>query len=1344
MPIYKAKLKSIGDPSDVSLNNYYENNSPYTGYVILSKFLSDDYGLFNDNNITKEYLSRGDSSGLIGPACAVDLSKIYRQNIGSVGQNPVAKYLACAALGKDIGYDENYFYHYMDIDSSDNININEAGFPFADSSDGDNSENSIMTPYSDSAYSKVLYANFSVVGMSKAATPYITTGLFLEPNHTTGLTDKTASINYGDQYNDSNIYEFPGYSALSTRFAEILWYGAKDKWASSSAKDEIIHNTLNDSNYNSVDDITSKIASVIRAKLNVETELSSNYSNIYLANVSSVISNLVITNGSDFYEMTLKHTYVEDFNSQNDEAIRKLDRNNDNDYIYGSYCTYRISCYVPNGYDESGVNPESYNRYITYLAVYESSNVPNGVIAGVNEFSKKLVYYHNTLQEPIVLDHREYVLDGNEPAPMSTIPTLKPYTANGYKLNPSKNILNGTSQYYYVVARPSGPFLDTSDKGITKEVEEQLKKRHTSFITRYEAIGLDTSIFYSNTNNPRTAQPLCTSDYKLDSAIVSVLVNPSNVIFNDAYLEKDGYLYVSSITLHFRGNTKSLQNKIKISSNDNTRSVTFDLNDTGLVSSGEDISRTSYKISLNTSNSIAYIGYSEKANSAPTKLGMTCNICGSHQMVRNNSGNCTCQSYIEHLNSNDAAINSQWTLLKLSGAFKIQMSGRNTYSYSFDNASDIILEAVDVEITDSTSLKVGIKYTTPEKQTVNFTSPSNYIENLYNGTSQYIMKENTDYTDYNAKCVFFNSLCGTKMLNNENYYNDASTLFNDWESTVDKNKKISVYANELNYPVITVGGYGNALDSSKYVGSAYNKAIVSNAQFVDENDQIVPTKNDNNSIRVEDPDVYKNISNDTTDTSTNNLGISFSTSNTLRYSLPKPDVKLALDYKSAKFNGASAWTFTRSVPLNAASAANPHILIYKVEAWVETEDASGNLIIDKKASAAINTSAINGDNAHKVFSGRTPDTNKSKENNKELYGIDYAVENNEVLNNLYLKYNDNETYIYNAVSTSLPIKLLEPVTLSLGDNNTPIEIGNFYGGNALNYTIEEVEYNGNDEQNIKNIYDKIKEKITNNIQICLCSCCRPFDSSDNNLDNIDIDYMNDGVALTKDGKKVIYFGIGFYNSSDLIMPIAASFGIDLTFKDKSTGNYGKYPKRISLNEFFPKDSILYMSGKNHKDSTTSDENSKIRFVKSKNALNDDGLKIYDREGNQQSEGALEGEAVNIGGGIQTSTNHNEGEIHAASIEMSTNSENISALYGIFNIYSGEVNYISTGSSKIVKAGIPDVLESSENEQDTNGAYSKYVNFMNEISGKCLTGSQHICKFIHCTDNDENGGIPYIL
>lgn len=1303
MPVYKSKLKSIGNSSGVDVSTYYADNSPYTGYVILSKSLPLDasYGLFNDKNITKEYLSRGDANSLINSNYAVDLSTIYKTSIGQAGNRASVDHLACAALGKNIGSDNNYFYYYMDID--DNDNISEAGFPFNDNDGG----NSIITPFSDSKYSNTLYANFAVVGMSKAATPYINAGLFLEDCNRETLSD-VKDLNYNGKNfgGDAGVYEFPGSSALSTMFAEILWYDATNAWNGSVSQSSLINPTLNNdaSVSNILDNTIDKIVKEIFNKLKpTARENVSNTRNVYLGNMANTIKNLAITNGDvdEFYGMWLRDSYIPNSNPSDTSSYYTKLNSNDVNYKPGSLYTYKIVFLTYN---------KAYS-HTTYFAVYDKLYAANhSITCGQSEFGRYLYEYDRDFDEPIVIDHNTS------------------NSVNTYKVDPSSNILNPDTNVYYVVARPTGPFLEF-DLGIPDSAVKKIIARHTSYLTRYEAIGLKSEKFYSENfgaSSTTVAHPLMTTDYKLNSSLVSVIGNnfstSSKITFNDTKAEKNGKVYVSSITLHFRGNTTNFNNNIKISSIDNTIEKVFALNDTEYLCSGADASITSYKIPLQSFESVAYIGLDTLSNNAPTKLGMTCDICGSQQMVRYNC-DYKCRSYIEHLTDASAGVDSQWTLLKLSGVFKIQMSGRNTYSTTINNNTDIILEAVDVEINDESSIEVGIKYIGHENVTINCNSSTSYphIVNLYNGKSQVVMQEDSDYTLYNAKCVFFNSLCGAKRMNNNIYYNDASILFNDWSSDAN-NRKISVYANSSNTPVIAVGGYGNVLDPSIYAGAAYSNAIISNAHFDACNDPIVTNTNRNDALQT-GPNTYKII---TGDTSINDLNIAFSTSNTLRFSIPKPGVKLLLDYKSVEFNGSSAWTFTRSMPLNAASAANPHILVYKIEAWVETEDEHGNLVIDESASAAISISSINGNNKHKVFSGRTHYTVQDG----SIYGVDYAIQNKEVLlNNLYLKYNDNETNIYNAVSTSLPIKLLEPALLPLGEKNENIKISDFYGGNALKYTIVSSTYINNDKENIRRMYSAIKSGITNDIQICLCSCAGTEQDKD------------DGVSMTADGKKVIYFGIGFYNNSDLIMPITASFGIDLTFTDESTGESVTYPKRISLNEFFPKDSILYMAGRNYKNSINSTENTKIRFVKTSDLSNDSGLQKYNREGTLKNNDIQIGEIVNIGGGIQEdNVNHNEGEIHASSIETSGNK--VISLYGIFNIYSGEVNYISTGSTDITNAGLPDVLYSSIIEADPKtGAYSNYVKFMNEIAGKCLTESQHICKFIHCTDIDN---VPYII
>ena len=79
------------------------------------------------------------------------------------------------------------------------------------------------------------------------------------------------------------------------------------------------------------------------------------------------------------------------------------------------------------------------------------------------------------------------------------------------------------------------------------------------------------------------------------------------------------------------------------------------------------------------------------------------------------------------------------------------------------------------------------------------------------------------------------------------------------------------------------------------------------------------------------------IINTITESTSSALNTEFNKKNVIECKLPTPGLLSKLVYESVEFNGASAWTFTRSMPLEPASASNPHILLYRIEAWIETE-----------------------------------------------------------------------------------------------------------------------------------------------------------------------------------------------------------------------------------------------------------------------------------------------------------------------------------------------------------------------------------------------------------------------
>jgi hypothetical protein len=167
--------------------------------------------------------------------------------------------------------------------------------------------------------------------------------------------------------------------------------------------------------------------------------------------------------------------------------------------------------------------------------------------------------------------------------------------------------------------------------------------------------------------------------------------------------------------------------------------------------------------------------------------------------------------------------------------------------------------------------------------------------------------------------------------------------------------------------------------------------------------------------------------------------------------------------------------------------------------------------------------------------------------------------------------------------------------------------------------------------------------------------------------------------------------------------------------------------------------MIYMAGMNA--NTTSANDHKIKFIKgyAKTGLSGTGNRIISRTGSTVADAPVDNEAVNIGSGVTKCTDTKTGEINSTSIDYNSTLGKVLGLYGIFNKRTGEINYISTGSSNITKAGLSDIVTAAEYE-GYEGAYNDYVNFMDSVAGKCLTESQNLCLFEHCTDKN----VPYIL
>ena len=249
--------------------------------------------------------------------------------------------------------------------------------------------------------------------------------------------------------------------------------------------------------------------------------------------------------------MWLRDSYIPNSNPSDTSSYYTKLNSNDVNYKPGSLYTYKIVFLTYN---------KTYS-HTTYFAVYDKLYAANhSITCGQSEFGRYLSEYYRDFNERIVLDHNTN------------------NSVNTYKVDPNSNILNpNPNTKYFVVARPTGPFLKL-DLGIPNSAVKKIKDRHTSYLTRYEAIGLKSEKFYSanfGASSTTVAHPLMTNDYRLDSSLVSVIGDnfstSSKITFNDTKAEKNGKVYVSSITLHFRGNTTNFNNNIKISSIDKKR-----------------------------------------------------------------------------------------------------------------------------------------------------------------------------------------------------------------------------------------------------------------------------------------------------------------------------------------------------------------------------------------------------------------------------------------------------------------------------------------------------------------------------------------------------------------------------------------------------------------------------------------------------------------------------------------------------------------------------------------------------------------------------------------------------
>lgn len=1305
-------------------------------------------------------------------------------------------YLPCANLAKNIGKNNsNGFNHYLCIDESNSAITSIGGYPIPNN----NSKAEFTLPYSDStnATSNKIYVNFMAFGYCKSNTPYLGIGSFL--SNTASMTSKSDAVTKfeseaGSSYNvkwnekDATMYEYPKYSFFTPDITKYITTDILTNYGDWGSIDGA----------SSVSDALIAYANVIYDDMdNYDTNSGANWwygtSSEYEAPITGTIDFKTFMGG--------KNVYI--INTQQSKIYRVS--------CTVDYAPYKTAGYTTNANGirtYSQTNPHSYAP----TSGVKTTTVSGAVAAvriGINTRRSATVEYYTGYQSGDKWEQELNPMPGTGTGPGSntgSTTTTTKHTATEYffayvsitlsakAVDPASDLPTGfpspyslrtssaTSLYDWLENIPTVYSSTNMYRVVTKVYGSVVASGYAGFKSGYpsrEWLSCKSSLENGSFNrfdllsikgassaNLTTAVITPEGEKNIDASINSYIIKRNNNNRLDSSLmslfdmpdsscngtfpgyvssckaTKTGMLYVSGIKLILSGDTRTLSNTVHIYNVDGQVSSSFKLNATSGITKEYDESRnvTIYTKTFTASTSVspAYInGGTSATTNTPTKKGMMASQCGMQQLVRSYNSDMN-KNYIQYLNTDTNSMNSQWNAVKIAGTFAIAISGQKVYASGAGN-DDIIIEGIDVIIGDTTQVTITPTIAALLRQYVyegaitsnTFKSKAHALLHFYHygsGIATYGVPSTT------MKNVFLSSMTGrTSTRANSKLYNDASILSDGFGSTKSNGFMAAVPTNSSGTPEIYCASYANSFKSTDiYTNSTFNASVsLSDVTFEKQSSDIVDA-NFASTGTLKNTNYYE-VKETTGNTSTNLLAEFSGSKNYMKFKLPTPDLSLSLIYDSVEFNGISAWTFTRSMPLNAASKSNPHMLIYKVEAWVEQPGELGERVVDASTTAKLMFTSEDGlaDSSASIAYSGWRDNSSSQPSRNTGYGInEIEFARDKILNNIYLKYNDNKTTVQNAVATSLPINVLSC------EGSTRYE---YYGGASMPFDVKEVEYNEDESIIYANMYSTMVTSISSSggKPICMCGCA----ANDSNF-SLNKPYM------TKDGHKIIYLGIGFYNTSLEIMPINALFSIKYEFTNPDTGLPGNYYIRIPLSYFFPKDSMIYMSGKNAY--ITSSQSNKIRFVSAESEIplgTTSGLNVINTDGTETGGTVLQSEVMNIGSGSTgVNVSNATGDINATSVSLSNPNtpldSSINGLFGIFNKYTGEVEYLANASSCLRNAGtgLVDINAAAASETDPNGAYKQYKKFLDDNAGKCLTSAQEICLFTHNAAKD----LPYII
>lgn len=963
--------------------------------------------------------------------------------------------------------------------------------------------------------------------------------------------------------------------------------------------------------------------------------------------------------------------------------------------------------------------------------------------------NSKCSLYGESLQ--YYLDRGEKIKNGNDE-----------YTGDGFK----NRITNGT--YFFVIRSITNMLLsnhgDLFDCSVCAATNTYLEKcnssistgalynrmdlyPNTSGVMKFLDRDLNSNDYVdSSTFKPRTLQYQTNdSSYYYSNCIPAFNGTPAwnneedkltnmGVIEEDVEIKFNGNIYVSEVTLVFEGET--IQN---LSS---TISVGEVKKDTKNGSVNPQTRNTEFVFEFSSNNSPAKISsYLGKA----INHNMNVRTVSAQQMLKycsfpgyDASANTTFDNIYRLDRNTDAhssgtSINpedSQMTFTKITGRIPVSITGSGLYKNDNTNAK---LISAYLKITDESSLDVSV-YTLGIDDSSGY-CPSTGLLYWKGNSFNFVLPASTllNYTIYRP---FLGSMSGdipryTGNNGDSSLYNMGVSSFTSeddlYKSKIGLDSSNNVICVGPNYRDSSAnGGTLTTFSNSKYSTYVSEDTSVFNKLTYDlglENADKTTVAYGTRGTSVGANSVYYSINDNyfTSDSSTISEQLNENTNSYIELSLPEPHLDVTLVYDSVEFNRASAWTFMRSMPLNPGSETAPHILIYKVEAWITGSDTND---LD---SSATNSMHFDHNNSY-IYSGYSDSSNEKDSKDPDhhfcVMGINEAIEDTSILNNCYLKVDDGgNTEELNAVGTAFPIIDITAANVkemnTVGTEDSSHIIGDitaentsfcdYYGAPALNVVIYENDANFGDNIDINND-DEIYNKLYDLAKTRLKEESDP--SNDNGAQVVVFPYCYPGLKPSSTGfgddRKVIYICVGFYNNREEMIPINGKFGItyDVKVGDVTTS----YTKYMYLSQFFPKDSMIYLAGKDYKKKTEAEENNKLSFVTT--GMN---IKYVQLEGDGLYSTYIPetDEIVNIGpsSGItdasisyEISPSSKSTTGHGGNTSDDSVSPEYAGHYGILNRYSGKVSFVS------------------------NVPYDRYKDYTDSLQGKCLLKQEHICYF----------------